>query len=312
MLSKKRFYKITVFTILTVITSLLCQNCAPPHIPSPPGKIIVQSSSKLHIFGKGQNGPAVIFLSGLVTWSPYVDFYPVYSIAMKTHRVIVYERPGHGWSKPASERRNIDTMVSELQYALVSTHEKPPYILVAHSSASLDAIRYAQRFPENVSGIVFIDAGNPEYYASHKPPIVMSQIFRFLRVTGLFYLLDKPIHIHDKFSKFRNDLKLLPDSLKELDRRMLFTSYCNKSIIGEKRNACSNAKIVLNGPKLDSIKLCILTSESESSDIEWIKSQEAMKKWSKKSKQYVVKGSTHFIHHYNPELIASEIDSMSN
>lgn len=203
-------------------------------------------------------------------------------------------------------------MVSELQTALVSTNEKPPYILVAHSSSSLDAIRYAQQYPKNVLGIVLIDGGNPEYYAKHKPSIFMSEIFRFLRVTRIFYILNKPIHIYDKFSKFRNDLKFLPDSLKELDKSMLFTSYCNKSIMGEKRNACSNANIVLNGPKLDSIKLCILTSDSESKDIEWLKSQEDLKKWSKRSKQYVVKGSTHFIHHYNPELIISEIDSMCN
>jgi pimeloyl-ACP methyl ester carboxylesterase len=295
-----------------VFVFLFCQYCAAKQLPPPPGKIVEINKTKLHIVGFGQNSPTVILLSGLTTFCPYADFYPLYSIVMKSHRVIVYERPGHGWSQRAHATRNIDTMVSELQFALTNTNEKPPYILVAHSSSSIEAIRYAQRYPENVLGIVFIDAGNPEYYAKNKPPIFMSRIFGFLRATKIPSVLDKPLHIHEKFSKDRNDLKFIPDSLKELDRRMLFANFCNRTILDEKRNACANARIVLNGPKLESIKLCILTSDSESNDSEWNKSQEDFIKWSTKSKQYVVKGSTHFIYHYFPELIAREIDSLSN
>ncbi len=44
--------------------------------------------------------------------------------------------------------------------------EKLPYILVGHSMGSLEAIRFAQMYKDEVKGIVMIEAGNPEYYAN--------------------------------------------------------------------------------------------------------------------------------------------------
>ncbi|WP_422698379.1 hypothetical protein [Desulfofarcimen acetoxidans] len=51
--------------------------------------------------------------------------------------------------------------------ALIESGQKPPYILVGHSLASLQIIRFAQTYKNEVSAIVMIDGGNPEYYSKN-------------------------------------------------------------------------------------------------------------------------------------------------
>lgn len=66
-----------------------------------------------------------------------------------------------------------------------------PYLLVGHSLASLEVIRFAQLFPGEVFGIVLIDGGNPEFYADHCEVSVLffNRLLKGLQITGLARIL---------------------------------------------------------------------------------------------------------------------------
>lgn len=120
---------------------------------------------------KGTGRPTVILISGyrnnaeIWTTPPAAGVTPVFdAVAAFTH-VCAYDRPGTildathlSRSDPVPMPRTAEAVVEEL-HDLVTAAEVPgPYVLAAHSLGGLFARLYASTYPENVSGMVLVDA----------------------------------------------------------------------------------------------------------------------------------------------------------
>ncbi|WP_291561437.1 MULTISPECIES: alpha/beta fold hydrolase [unclassified Clostridium] len=269
----------------------------------PVGKMVEVNNHKINVFSKGEGNSTVVFTGGLNEPNSYADFYPLYNEISNYTRIVTYDRPGHGWSEVTDESRDMDSIVKEMHTALIESGEKSPYILVGHSYASLQMIRFAQLYKDEVSGLVLIDGGNPEYYAKNGLEIANSTVakYKFLKSTGIARLA---LYHTDFFSK---KIKLLPDDLKQLYLGMAIKTMYNKNIIDEGNGAKANAKTVMENGHLGSLPLRILTAPS---DTEWDNSQIALKEWSIDSKQIVVNGAGHAIHQYNPDAVNNEIKKL--
>lgn len=106
----------------------------------------------MHVYGEGAGDITVVFASGHGTGSPFIDFYPLYHELAKKTRIVVYERFGYGWSETTTAPRDIDTITEEIHTLLLEAGEQPPFLLVGHSLASLETIRFAQTYPDEVVG----------------------------------------------------------------------------------------------------------------------------------------------------------------
>jgi pimeloyl-ACP methyl ester carboxylesterase len=73
-------------------------------------------------------------------------------------QVCVYDRAGSGGSDPAPTPRTADNIVVELHTLLVNAGVPGPYILVGHTWGGLFARYYAYQYPDEVAGLVLIDA----------------------------------------------------------------------------------------------------------------------------------------------------------
>ena len=73
-------------------------------------------------------------------------------------RVCLYDRAGLGQSDPAPTPRSIADMTTDLHALLRAASIRPPYILVAHSLGALITRLYADQYPQEVVGLVLIDA----------------------------------------------------------------------------------------------------------------------------------------------------------
>ncbi len=62
------------------------------------------------------------------------------------------------WSDPPSRTQSIDDRGDDLRSALEAAGLSPPYLLVAHSYGGLLARRFAKRWPQDVTGVVLVDA----------------------------------------------------------------------------------------------------------------------------------------------------------
>ena len=72
-------------------------------------------------------------------------------------RVCFYDRAGYGWSDHCSDSRTSDHIVTELNALLIQANIRPPYLLVGDSFGSYNMRLYADRYPEQVVGLVLTD-----------------------------------------------------------------------------------------------------------------------------------------------------------
>ncbi|MCD9022052.1 alpha/beta fold hydrolase [Cohnella silvisoli] len=268
---------------------------------------------KMHIYTGGQGDTTVVFNAGWGTVNPYVDFYPLYDKIEKDARFAVIDRFGYGYSDMTDRKRDIDNIVEETHELLKASGEHPPYIFVGHSLGSLETIRYAQKYPEEVKGIVLVDGGSPEYYAKQSPLTAISLFQRFLVRSGVARALYHFDGFTESVASERNGLKLLPDELKELDRLSTLLRANNRNITDEMRQSQRNAQEVVKGKKPLDIPITVLTAGSYGKAAsDWLESQKALPSWSVQGKQVIVEDAEHYIHHYHPERVADEILELVN
>ena len=133
------------------------------HLYPPPGRLVDIGGFRLHLHCEGK-GPTVVLEYG--HQGSYTDWYRVQPQLADFARVCVYDRGGYGWSGPSPNSRVPSVMAEELHAVLQTAGEKPPYIVVGHSFGGLTSQMFAHKFPNDVAGIVLVDASLPEMMSS--------------------------------------------------------------------------------------------------------------------------------------------------
>lgn len=98
---------------------------------------------------------------------------PVFPALAESHRVCAYDRPGTiryiddgpltDRSTPVPQPRTVADIVVELSETLSAAGISGPLLLVGHSLGGLIARAYAQTYPAQVAGVVFVDALSPTF-----------------------------------------------------------------------------------------------------------------------------------------------------
>ncbi|MGB9119099.1 MAG: alpha/beta hydrolase [Candidatus Angelobacter sp.] len=70
--------------------------------------------------------------------------------------------PGFGWSAPSARECTLQEMSDDLHAVVKALKITTPYVLVGHSFGALILRVYAQRFPEELAGIILVDPLTPE------------------------------------------------------------------------------------------------------------------------------------------------------
>jgi pimeloyl-ACP methyl ester carboxylesterase len=117
---------------------------------------------KLNLVCMGSGSKTVVFDSGLGIG--YKTWIAVMQQVQDQARVCAYDRAGLGDSDPAPTPRTSQQMGDDLKALLSKGHVPGPYILVAHATASFDALLYAHKYPREVAGIILVDGSHPDQY----------------------------------------------------------------------------------------------------------------------------------------------------
>jgi pimeloyl-ACP methyl ester carboxylesterase len=134
----------------------------------PPGQLIDVGGYRLHLFCTGEGSPTVI-LDALFpgTVSNWAWVQP--EIARGT-RVCAYDRAGLGWSDSGPEPRDARRQAQELHTLLANAKVSGPYVLVGHSLGGLTVRMFADLYPDEVAGMVLVEATNPDAWKRHGKP----------------------------------------------------------------------------------------------------------------------------------------------
>jgi pimeloyl-ACP methyl ester carboxylesterase len=109
----------------------------------------------------GQGDPAVIFVPGAGSFG--LDFALVQERVSTFATAILYDRAGTGWSDDAELPRTSTEVTDELRAVLRATAGPAPYVLVGHALGGAYIQRYAQRFPDEVAGLVLLDPAHEDW-----------------------------------------------------------------------------------------------------------------------------------------------------
>jgi pimeloyl-ACP methyl ester carboxylesterase len=120
------------------------------------GKMIDVGGHRLYIECTGSGGPAVILQAGLgASSSSWAAIAP--RIAATT-TVCAYDRAGHGRSDEAASPQDGIALATDLHTLLERAGVPGPYVIVGHSSGGPYVRVFAAQYPDEVAGMVLLDA----------------------------------------------------------------------------------------------------------------------------------------------------------
>ncbi len=124
-----------------------------------PGQLYDVGGHRLHLDCAGSGAPTVVLTSGLGAFS--ANWARIAPTVAGATRVCTYDRAGQGWSEDAPSRQDGLQAAADLHTLLSRAGEDGPYVLVGHSIGGDYAMTYAVRYPEQVAGMVLLDATDP-------------------------------------------------------------------------------------------------------------------------------------------------------
>jgi pimeloyl-ACP methyl ester carboxylesterase len=159
---------LTLLLIGCIYESIASQS-DPERYPSP-GEMVDIGGYRLHLVCEGERQvgqPLVIIEAGSGSSSP--DWALVLPEIAQFARVCTYDRAGLGWSETGPPPRSSMTYASEMEAVLERSGEEPSYLLVAHSLGGHTVRIYTDEHPDNVVGMILIDARPPSGNIPTKP-----------------------------------------------------------------------------------------------------------------------------------------------
>ena len=276
------------------------------------GQIIEVDNVNMHLYQEGSGDFPIVFAANIGVSSPYTAMYRLHSILKSSHPVYVYDKPGYGWSDLTSSVRNIDQITTEihdlLHAGLEDDDEFVPFIYVAYSMGSLEALRYAQLYPEDIAGIVLIDGAAPSFCEDYNNIMILESFFtNMLRNTGLLRLGQKTHYVSSSLCMDKD----LPKNIRSLSIGLGLEKAWNRNVLSEKLKVSDNAKTILDGPDLGDIPLRIITSENNPYG-SWSRSQKSLLKLSTDAAQSYIKGSVDYIEKNDVPNILNVIEELTS
>jgi pimeloyl-ACP methyl ester carboxylesterase len=125
-------------------------------VSSASGRLVEVGGHRLYIECTGSGSPAVILQSGLGESSSYWS--RIAPAVAESTTVCVYDRAGHGRSDAVAGPQDGIAIATDLRTLLERVGVPGPYVLVGHSSGGPYVRVFAARYPDQVAGMVLLDA----------------------------------------------------------------------------------------------------------------------------------------------------------
>lgn len=264
------------------------------------GEMININGHKIHIYTQGnKNAPAIVFMSGHCTVAPVYDFKVLYEKLLHNFRVIVIEKFGYGYSDICDSPCDIDTLVSIQRQALATLGETGPYILAPHSMSGLEAIRWKQKFPDEVRAIVGMDMATPLSFRVWSAEDIKKtvRLMRAVRKLKLASILSSV-----------STLSLTEDEIEQhklLKKRNAFNICC----INEAVEVLNNARVVGEDGAIQCPTL-LFSSNGKDQEKDWVENQQKFAV--RMGAKLISYDCGHYIHHFKSDEMCKEIIEFAN
>jgi pimeloyl-ACP methyl ester carboxylesterase len=120
-----------------------------------PAQLVDIGGRRINLYCIGSGTPTVVLMAGSSSWSPV--WYKTQPVVAQKTRVCAFDRASFGFSDPAPRPQILSDTVNDLHAALKAASIAAPYVLVGHSLGGVEARLYAQRWRQDVAGMILVD-----------------------------------------------------------------------------------------------------------------------------------------------------------
>jgi pimeloyl-ACP methyl ester carboxylesterase len=270
-----------------------------------PGQLVDVGGYRLHIQCVGTGSPTVVLDAGLSGSS--LDWSLVQPSLGRSTRVCAYDRAGMGWSDPGPQPRTPRQIADELHTLLTKAGIPGPYVLVGHSLAGKNVRLFALTHPDQVAGMVLVDARS-EYVDANTSPAevqtfqwesaVQAILYRVARSVGLVRLIGASFWGGEAMPReMRTEGMLLTTSRRAVEAQT-----------AEGLERAADDALLQAAPSLGERPLVVLASEQNMTGTPyWAEGQRRQAALSTNGRLIVPAGSVHYIHWEQPALVIDAV-----
>jgi len=265
---------------------------------APLGQLVEVDGYKMSVYAEGSGDKTLVFLSGSDTPSPILDFKSLFSLLSDEYRIVVVERFGYGFSDIVDKPRDIATVLSETRAALAAADIGGPYVLCPHSMSGLEALYWAQQYPEEVEAIVGLDMAVPDAYENFKNNVFMNATSQLNAKTGIIRLLP----LLNELDCVKHGT--LTEEEKKIVHALLYKNFSNKTTINELKYISENAKIVGAGEIPQVPMLLFISNDTSTTEL-----TDAAQRYANtvENAKVIQLDCPHYVHDYEYNRIREEI-----
>ncbi|WP_313510992.1 alpha/beta hydrolase [Enterococcus sp.] len=258
------------------------------------------NGKKIFFHEAGQGSDLIVLLSGSGIACPFIDMQPIYAPTLqKKSKVLIIDRLGSGLSDDTFESRDIDAVSDELMTVIRKRKQTGRIFLAGHSLAGLFVMRMAQRYPEDISGILLMDSPSILRAANFKDPLpkLLLYMFKYCRILGLLrlYTAAKRLIIGIRGGNSKDE---------KIEETAMNKNYFSTAMLNERLEINAYGKEILNNQVIP-VKSIIVYSNNELS--QWETGEYS---YFKKLDCYNIETNEHFFHHQNAELIVEKLEKL--
>lgn len=296
---------IVLFIIVSFIRHKIC-SFRERKLLTPLGKLVEVNGHNMSVYTEGEGDKTLVFLSGGGTCSPILDFKSLYSLLSNEYKIVVVEKFGYGFSDVLDEQRDIDTMLSETRMALEKAGIEGPYVLCPHSMSGLEALYWAQKYPEEVEAIIGLDMAVPAYYDEMHISIPITKLGQYGAALGITRWI--PGLAESDAIKAGT----LSEEEKEIYRAVFYQRTATVTMIDEVKAVKDNAKTVKENGVPQVPMLLFISNGSGGTGF----TEEMWRRIPKEyiagcdNASYIELDCPHYVHDYEYEKISEEIRNL--
>ena len=265
---------------------------------------------RLHISCIGDGSPTVVLDAGQGGFS--LDWSLIQPELATTTRVCAYDRAGYGWSDPSPQPRTPRQIAEELHTLLGNAGIEGPYVLVGHSAGGKHVRLYATRHPQDVAGMVLVDA-RTEYVDANRSPEALAaehkQQRRFQRTICVAARIGlvRPFWAALWPKVWPATQNLSAETRAEIGV-LQARSQQIKTVLREDAFLTQDNSQLNSAAPLGNVPLIVLAAgQSVEQDTLWQDAQEQLARDSSNAKLTIASGSGHYIHWEQPTLVVDAI-----
>lgn len=269
----------------------------------PLGNIVDVNGHHMSIYTEGEGEKTLVFLSGGGTCSPILDFKSLYSLLSGDYQIVVVEKFGYGFSDVVDEERSIQTILGETRAGISAAGIEGPFVLCPHSMSGLEALYWAQQYPDEVEAIVGLDMAVPQYYELMDINIPVMKIGQFAAGIGIIRLIPG-VSESDAIT-----YGTLTEEEKQIYRAVFYSRTATSTMIEEVKAVCGNADVVSRGDVPQVPMLLFLSDGSGGTGFDTETWRQIPKDYLSQAADgtYVELDCPHYVHDYEYEAVSAEI-----